>query len=595
MYIDQLFESRGTDMLTAMNGQLPDHAHILALTHDSDGNIYAEVEQNIHSGMGKSMVLANGPNSNWYPINNGLNALSIKTLIDFHGILYTAINGIGVLKSQDYGHHWIIVPLPQNRKDVENIFRNGNSIFVKILKSGIVYQLANGYLPWKMIHIQFRGTPKLLSVGNTYYISASYPMFPNQGVLKSNDDGKSWQPFNTGLPSSKAHGRQYPTFLTKKMFSKYGYIYLVLGDGSIYRISPNATVWEQVSPKLPENNVFVRSVMCFSDSIYMLTAHNSIYIYSLIRKTLRKMVINTRLKCSYLDLITHVGNSIYIGSSHRCGIYKYEDRKQAWESLIDGLDGNVTDISTIKGTLNGLYAGTYSHGLYQIKRNEKYWSCLHSEVIDNALRNTRLLAYSLTHIGNHIFAATNSGLYELSGFSDSWYKNRSLPYDSRINGLYASNGKLYISLYAYGIYESEDLGISWHRLGRYSAGGSTVNFALYNNNLYISDKNYRGGVLVFRNNIWHKVNKGLNSLFVEKLVSDGNNLYVATRSFGNQSDIYVSKNGGKQWEPLNKGLGVNRKITSMLKVAPNTIIAGSDINRYGSPALYIYSAGAQAH
>ncbi|RKU39352.1 hypothetical protein C6496_01045 [Candidatus Poribacteria bacterium] len=137
-----------------------------------------------------------------------------------------------------------------------------------------------------------------------------------------------------------------------------------------------------------------------------------------------------------------------------------------------------------------------------------------------------------------VYAVTQTGIYRLSADATTWiHVNASVPIDESLMPMAAHNGRVYI-VSADEIFVSDNRGETWNSLGPRPKGDAVE--------LVITDA-------------------GRTSI----------TMYLALRDNG----IYRSTDRGGQWNPLNDGLTVSKKISTIAAVG-KTVFAGTEDGLY---------------
>jgi|GEM_PF-6803419 len=261
-------------------------------------------------------------------------------------------------------------------------------------------------------------------------------------------------------------------------------------------------------------------------------------------------------------------NSIYLATMN--GVYKSEDSGNSFKQINIGF--NNLHINSIKEDKNGrLYAGC-DDGLYILK--DGAWK----RILDKPFVREIFISGKTIIIGTSIGDVLRSNDY-----GGSW--NCIMNLSSPITKITSSNGRIYISSYSDGIYESYDKGKKWRRLkfeptkiwdvlpvgnSLFIAGeqglfkGSNthwipLNYGLTTNDIRVIKRDggvfylgsYIGGFFVSydQGNKWHMANTRLSNTNIRDIAISGNSVYLAT-----ENGLYKTENKGQSFKRLTNGL-----------------------------------------
>ncbi|MBI1760638.1 MAG: hypothetical protein HYR56_04295 [Acidobacteria bacterium] len=201
-----------------------------------DGKVYAGAI-NVSVGTSAGVYVSSDQGATWTRASNGLGAGSVWRIINAGNTLYAAVLGSGVFRSTDGGANWTAANNGLGTLSVWDIVAQGNNLFIGTTTQG-VYRSNDGGQTWMAAR---NGLPtgatvfSVITVGNTLLAGVNgQPVYRSEdngqswtratgdisisgftlyayngvayaacdggiGVLRSFDEGRTWQPFNAGF------------------------------------------------------------------------------------------------------------------------------------------------------------------------------------------------------------------------------------------------------------------------------------------------------------------------------------------------------------------------------------------------------------
>ncbi len=279
-----------------------------------------------------------------------------------------------------------------------------------------------------------------------------------------------------------------------------------------------------------------------------------------------------------LERLIAGSNSSEIFIAGRQGLLHSSDSGKHWHNKNKGFIGS--EVVDIVKTKNGtVYAGTYSLGMFKSADNGQNWSFSSYE-----LENPYVMALA-KHPTNpkSVFLTTNGGVYASNNGARSWKtigakyffgKSGILPGIAHFHGIafdpknakriYVGGGGDQYTPSGSGISISEDSGKTWKASNKgfkkdvhvskiiVDQKNPTIVYATTQGSTEFSDKTGDGqGVYKSKNRgkTWKKINRGLGTVEINTISIDPKNskiLYLGTDDDG----VYKSVNGGNLWKRL---------------------------------------------
>ncbi len=278
------------------------------------------------------------------------------------------------------------------------------------------------------------------------------------------------------------------------------------------------------------------------------------------------------------DIEIFNNNLIYVSTwGFQHGIFRTDDGGKQWYAINNGLGNlDIYEITLMNGDENGntLIAGT-DNSIWATRDGGQSWQSMASEY---PLSNLAILSVSTTSSAIYAAGDLNYGAYITNNFGKTW-KNIEYSSNGIFNNMFRNANLQHVTtsespsptIYIAGnedIYRSNDDGVTWSNtahigpnytisdivvdpsnasiiyacVGRRNVDHNGISFSK-GNGLYISKDN--GGS-------WSPINNGLpnqgNSTECSKIAINASN--VAQVYVGINGQVFVSENGGESWKQL---------------------------------------------
>jgi choice-of-anchor A domain-containing protein/uncharacterized repeat protein (TIGR01451 family)/TQXA domain-containing protein len=209
-----------------------------------------------------------------------------------------------------------------------------------------------------------------------------------------------------------------------------------------------------------------------------------------------------------------------------------ENNNQNWQ-YVNGFSNGEIVYAMAYDNSGAIYAGTWGGNVYRSDDGGSNWTNIKANLQAGYI-------WALILNDGVLFAATEQGVFKYDGAS--WNEAGLNGID--VHDLAANNGQLIAGTWGYGVYVSNDNGLTWNEMNT-GLGYNLViqSVTVHNNKLYAAS--YGGGVFKYENNAWTKLNVGYD--FVWSLSSNSNALFAGTYGSG----LYKSADDGATWEKVN--------------------------------------------
>lgn len=294
------------------------------------------------------------------------------------------------------------------------------------------------------------------------------------GVFRSNNQGVTWQPVNTGLTATRVYA----------LGQSRGTILAGTEGSGVFRSSDNGASWQVANNGL--RGVYIGAFATQSDAVYTCTyldrtaesnANNGVYrsldnglTWTLTSKFPQGDTIPAPLnpQPDVWVVSTDARNTLYAGASLGEESYFYASTTNgvSWRVISLPSPALTYPIFAIEdGPDTGVYIGTYGAGVYWSQSplaKSPNWSRI---LFDNATEYEDYTRCFATFRDN-LYVGTESGLFRANGARTKWLALDNAPKQIKsgsILSLHISNGMLYAGTFNNGVWRSAD-GLVWERL-----------------------------------------------------------------------------------------------------------------------------------
>jgi photosystem II stability/assembly factor-like uncharacterized protein len=251
-------------------------------------------------------------------------------------------------------------------------------------------------------------------------------------VYNSTDGGKTWQAFDSGIPSDAT----ISAFLVQddKIFASTDY-------HGLYFIKGMERHWKRIDEDLPKS-IDINTIIASGNTVVIGTLAHGIMISRNGGKNWESAAVQINTPVRSLH---KMANLLFAGGDN--GIYKSADEGKTWTQLYKGVQVNgFTELNNkiYAAVMNGamtsddnyvnwkyvykpntlhdisndgerLYAMTLGNGLQRSDNTGLTWNR-----INNGLGTLNLYTFELKNFGTMIFAAQWYGIYRSENFGNSW-------------------------------------------------------------------------------------------------------------------------------------------------------------------------------
>lgn len=262
-----------------------------------------------------------------------------------------------------------------------------------------------------------------------------------------------------------------------------------------------------------------------------------------------------------IDLILQDGQMIY-ALTESSGLYRSKDEGTSWNQpgFAMLLPPKIDALHKHNGLL---FAGTYKNGVYVSADQGNSWIAANRGLTDSTIR-------AFGSMGKMLLVGTNDGLY----FSvDNGHEWRKLSSRMQVNAINVIGESIFVATHR-GIMVSKDGGEQWEWMKE----GIAVQQLIASGNLLYATT-FGKTILKYQEeqNTWQDATAEFpaEGLYTRILYSSQEALFV-TQDQG----LLVSKDQGKNWVTLDKGLGETAVFRDLKSVGPNLMLLGTGTKKH---------------
>jgi photosystem II stability/assembly factor-like uncharacterized protein len=391
----------------------------------------------------------------------------------------------------------------------------------------------------------------------TQIISVNNVLYARQGdilsVYKSTNGGESWTAINAGLPTGD-------DVVVTQLYATGNGLYAALSSGGMYKLTSAGDSWGTAGNTDLPDGAKISSIFKGNNTFYAGTENHGVLESGNNGSIWRES--RSGLSGAQVNYVTGTANSVLAATN--LGVYvKSESLADEWSPSNQGLpdDRNVQKLILIGTTW---YAIVEDSGVYSSPVNNISWS-LASDVPSGVV-------VALTAVdSNTWYASTQEGLYKSTNAGDRWQALAGSPaigLQTKPDGntrCFSSGAKIYCQSSPSSDWVLSEAGRASGEIDFLTKVDDTIYAGVADTGLY---------KLTDSSATWVAANSGLpENPALDSFVADGSTLYLGI-SGGTGGGVYKSDNAGEIWTALDDiGLPAGAGI-HVLAVHDHTVFAG---------------------
>jgi photosystem II stability/assembly factor-like uncharacterized protein len=295
----------------------------------------------------------NKDENTWIEYNDGLIATTIIDMVVNNGIIYTSSWDFGLSKTTDGGDTWSKIPKSQFQKQVQKLAVDGNTIYAE--GSDSLFVSTNNGSSWKNIKGNL-----VTEYGNFLYKSDKY-LFAcfHDGTYCTSNNGATW---DTLKYDSKKIANAFD------MIYDSGDLYLVNYDLGVLKSTDEGTTWNIINNGITEKHIY--SIDLSGNRICAASNTGKVFLsedrgenWALIKTSTSKYNVSSILLAeNKIFAGTSYTGSPYVGDGVKLSL----DNGLTWVDASSGL-GNANTIKSLIKLDDYIYAGTANNSVYKAK------------------------------------------------------------------------------------------------------------------------------------------------------------------------------------------------------------------------------------
>ena len=453
---------------------------------------------------------------------------------------------------------------------------------------------------------------------NTFYLALSANGTSSKVLLKSTNAGENWSIID--LISVLPNGFSLVNIIIDPENDQnlYGIGNAGISDAMVIASFDGGASWEDITANLPANKPYNR--LAIADGIVYLAGGQlfggqHVGVYKTIDNGGSWQNISTTfpIKVSNFILIDPENHDILYVASEGDGVYYSNDAGGSWnfDGTGAGENGSARYLAFEPGNSQLIYGGFLSLAICKSTDAAQTWQYANEGIATLLLNDIEVNTTDPNKMLVGFEGENSGGCYLSNDGGLSWELVGSLPSTRYSQVAYGADGIMYAwsngptTVAAEGLYKSDDGGVSWENLGPHNGSAfETQIFALdvskNNPDLLLIGGNNFGSFgwesMIYRSDdggaTWENTHQGpefdsFKFLFIDQYTFD-QNIYTAYKS-DDQGGFLKSPDGGSNWLPISNGIPGSALWCGAITVDPNNsdILYGG-VGGYGGLAGSIY-------
>ncbi|MFH0895889.1 MAG: hypothetical protein V2A54_15755, partial [Bacteroidota bacterium] len=372
-----------------------------------------------------------------------------------------------------------------------------------------------------------------------------------KGLLRSPDQGSSWNYSNKGLP-------KYQTVVAME---KIGENIFCATNDSLFISTDAGENWRSLKANLPIN-LYIRDLSSSGSNLIVASFAKGMFISAISYSNYQE--INQGMNTNKAISVYAKDNFLAAGTN-RGGIYISKNKGQQWTQSATGLPEKLTVLSIVK-TEGKLFLAS-DKGIFSSSDDGATWTP------SNLGMPSGIVPVSLVFNGSSLLVGTEgAGVFGSKNMGTNWAaSNNGLRLPIAVNAFCFYNNLLYAASDGAGVFISFDGGNNWKQAGVGLPSRLKVRDIVAHDTLIFIGSDQ--GVFVSKNNgkSWTASSNGLSEKSVYSVLSYMNYLYAGT-----EKGLFVSTDYGANWIQTGNNLPLCRihNVISKISKKEKKLFAG---------------------
>jgi photosystem II stability/assembly factor-like uncharacterized protein len=525
---------------------------------------------------------------------------------DSNGILYAGVqDGIayqngknGIFQSTDNGETWKNIALPVT-PIYSFVIDSKNDVYAGATYGDMWYSTDTGN-SWTHTHIGVNSDIRSIIIAlNGNIVAATF----GAGIQVSRDSAKTWNPADNGLTNIYINALAVATDGSIYAGADAGFYSGIAYNGGVFQSTDNGTTWFPIDSGIPSYTYVYTVALNKGGDIFIGTNNGGVYRSTNHGRTWDS--VNNGIATNALVRKISIDSKDNIFAGTNVGIFRSTDNGQSWQQITNQIENTTSMVNALLITsLDKIFVAIRGSGVFRSLDDGDNWTQNNSTEVD-------VSSMACDKTGNIFVGSTVNGLFRSSDHGLDWMITNGGINTSSINSLAVdSMGVIYITT-DMGVFRTTNNGLHWDddnlpialsviSIGpgnTVCAGGISGGYAvlysttdggsnwtrIYEDNFWMNSSGIRGVSMnsigsifilsdsgFFRStdmgNTWRQL---LTAAYYRALIIDqGDNIFL-----GWSNGLIRSTDGGISWQESDSGL-VNVPITCFSK-QDNDVYAGT--------------------
>ena len=499
--------------------------------------------------------IATAQPSQWVRTNGPTGGTAHQIIRTEEGLLFVALQKLGVYRSADGGATWASQNYCLGNKDVNCLLYTKSHTLLTGTQGGLFRGTDTGSCWQPGVGLTCNEITGLTMTSNGMVYAATW----GNGIFKSTDDGATWSPSGTATAFMKVY------CITRNASDR---LFIgTYGNGAFQSRDGGAT-WLSLGV-----SGYVYSLGMSVSGVLFAGTSNDLRRSTDLGQTWEVCSNGIQADNGVSALAFSAAGEVLAGASGSVEnhMYRSTDDGISWATYDNGL--SLSYLADILVTPSGdLFAGTQGDGVYKRGKTDTSWT-----QVSDGMKSSLVYSLVTLHDGT-VLAGCYNGLFRSTNDGVDWTPSRKGITSPTIEDLLSYDATtVFAAVWNAGVYTSTDAGNTWKKSNGMTSTRPTCIEKDSAGNIYVGTQQQGVFVSTDRGGTWQKRTNGIANQNVEAIAADdAGGLLLATMSAG----VFRSSNQGVDWISSNTGL--TRTFIRALNIHGREVLAGSDTGMFRS-------------